>query len=84
MPIYEYTCSHCGSNTEILQKISDAPATKCPSCGNDALTKQISATSFHLKGSGWYVTDFKDKKTSSGNEKKAESGSKPADNSSDK
>lgn len=59
MPIYEYRCSGCGHETEVLQKMSDAPLTDCPSCGKPALTKLISAAGFQLKGSGWYVTDFR-------------------------
>lgn len=61
MPLYEYQCKACGESTELLQKISDDPATTCPHCQKDQLVKQISSTSFQLKGSGWYVTDFKDK-----------------------
>jgi len=59
MPFYEYECSSCGEQAEILQKISDAPARKCPSCGKSALKRLISAPVFRLKGSGWYETDFK-------------------------
>lgn len=63
MPLYEYHCTACQTSTEILQKISDAPATECPHCHQNALEKQISSTSFQLKGGGWYVTDFKNKST---------------------
>ena len=59
MPIYEYACQACGAQTEILQKVSDAPATDCPACGKPALSKTISAAGFRLAGSGWYETDFK-------------------------
>lgn len=59
MPFYEYVCSNCGAATEILQKISDPPATTCPKCHAEALSKQISAAGFRLKGGGWYETDFK-------------------------
>lgn len=62
MPLYEYHCKSCGENTEILQKHSDAPEKTCPFCHQDKLEKQISSTSFQLKGGGWYVTDFKNKK----------------------
>ena len=62
MPIYEYACSACGHQMEALQKISDAPLVKCPECGEDTLSKQISKVAFQLKGTGWYETDFKDKK----------------------
>ena len=66
MPIYEYICEECGHEKEAIQKFSDAPLTDCTECGQPALKKKISASAFHLKGSGWYQTDFKD------------SGSKPA------
>ncbi len=58
MPIYEYTCSACGVETEVMHKVSEAPG-DCPSCGKPALTKQISAAGFRLSGGGWYETDFK-------------------------
>ncbi len=59
MPIYEYQCQHCGHQLELLQKTSEAPAKKCPECGKNRLQKQISATTFQLKGTGWYATDYK-------------------------
>lgn len=59
MPIYEYQCQDCGESLEILQKISDAPATDCPVCGKPTLKKKVSAAAFRLKGGGWYETDFK-------------------------
>jgi len=59
MPFYEYQCRHCGHQTEVLQKISDAPLRKCPACGRNGLSKLISAPVFRLKGGGWYETDFK-------------------------
>jgi putative FmdB family regulatory protein len=59
MPIYEYRCSSCGHELEALQKFSDPPLAACPSCHADALVKLVSASGFHLKGSGWYATDFK-------------------------
>jgi len=61
MPIYEYQCSACGHKLEVLQRISEDPLTDCPDCGDPALRKLVSASGFILKGSGWYVTDFKDK-----------------------
>ena len=61
MPIYEYECQQCGHHLEVLQKISDAPLTKCPACQADALKKLVSAAGFRLSGSGWYETDFKSK-----------------------
>jgi putative FmdB family regulatory protein len=62
MPLYEYHCKNCGENTEMLQKHSDEPEKICPHCHQESLEKQISSTNFQLKGGGWYVTDFKDKK----------------------
>ena len=59
MPIYEYRCSSCGHQQEFLQKVSDPPRTECPKCQKPALTKLLSAAGFQLKGSGWYVTDFR-------------------------
>jgi putative FmdB family regulatory protein len=59
MPIYAYKCGSCGHAKDVLQKVSDAPLTTCPSCGADAFSKQITAAGFQLKGSGWYVTDFR-------------------------
>lgn len=57
MPIYEFQCPECGERTEVIQKISDAPAAECPKCGA-GMKKLISAPSFQLKGSGWYKTDY--------------------------
>lgn len=59
MPIYAYKCESCGHAKDVLQKISDAPLTQCPACGADAFRKQVTAAGFQLKGSGWYVTDFR-------------------------
>jgi putative FmdB family regulatory protein len=59
MPIYEYQCKDCGNRLEALQKISDAPLQECPACHQLGLTKLVSASSFRLKGGGWYETDFK-------------------------
>ncbi len=59
MPIYEYECTNCENHLEILQKITDEPIVKCSQCNKNTLIKKISKTSFALKGSGWYVTDFK-------------------------
>lgn len=61
MPIYEYQCSQCGHQLETIQKITDEPLKECPQCGKASLNKLISATSFQLKGTGWYATDFRDK-----------------------
>ncbi len=59
MPIYAYKCGSCGHAKDVLQKISDAPLTTCPACGAEAFSKQLTAAGFQLKGSGWYVTDFR-------------------------
>jgi putative FmdB family regulatory protein len=59
MPIYAYRCGECGHAKDVLQKLSDAPLTTCPSCGKDAFKKQLTAAGFQLKGTGWYVTDFR-------------------------
>ena len=76
MPIYAYKCAACGFAKDVLQKMSDAPLTECPSCGQPAFSKQLTAPGFQLKGSGWYVTDFRDgqKKSGGGQEPAAESG----------
>jgi len=57
MPIYEYICEKCGSHTEVIQKITDPPLKRCSKC-RGKLEKTVSRTSFQLKGSGWYVTDY--------------------------
>lgn len=57
MPIYEYECANCGKIEEVMQKISESPLTTCKHCSGN-LQKLISHSSFHLKGSGWYVTDY--------------------------
>ncbi|MGO4307712.1 FmdB family zinc ribbon protein, partial [Cupriavidus sp. RAF12] len=60
MPIYAYRCDACGHGRDVLQKMSDAPLTDCPSCGAaGTFKKQLTAAGFQLKGSGWYVTDFR-------------------------
>ncbi|MBX3628324.1 MAG: zinc ribbon domain-containing protein [Nitrosomonas sp.] len=61
MPIYEYLCNSCGVKKEHIQKMSDAPIKVCPDCHSENYTKLVSAAGFQLKGSGWYVTDFKNK-----------------------
>ncbi len=60
MPFYEYACTKCNHHTEVLQKITDPPITKCEKC-KGKMKKLISHSSFHLKGSGWYVTDYASK-----------------------
>jgi len=90
MPIYEYQCETCGQIEEVIQRFSDAPLTTCPHCSGK-LHKLISHSSFHLKGSGWYVTDYANKssannkskpksaaeKTASGDKKKTPKESSP-------
>lgn len=88
MPIYAYKCADCGHETEVLQKISDAPLTDCPDCGHPSMAKQVTAAGFQLKGSGWYATDFRNKdsgksgkadgKTESASDPKPDSAPPPA------
>lgn len=59
MPIYAYRCAACGHAKDVLQKLSDPLLTTCPACGAQAFSKQVTAAGFQLKGSGWYVTDFR-------------------------
>ena len=61
MPIYEYICKDCGHELEVLQGFRDSPLTECSACSAQALRKKLSAAAFHLKGTGWYETDFKNK-----------------------
>ncbi|NCT96733.1 MAG: zinc ribbon domain-containing protein [Comamonadaceae bacterium] len=81
MPIYAYKCESCGHAKDVLQKISDAPLSVCPACGADAFRKQLTAAGFQLKGSGWYVTDFRGGNGSGANSgvAAAPSEGKPAD-----
>ncbi len=69
MPIYEYECGACGDRHEIIQKFSDAPVRECPACGAPELKRLVTAAAFHLKGNGWYVTDFRDKDKKKGDGK---------------
>jgi putative FmdB family regulatory protein len=78
MPIYEYQCPKCGV-MEVSQRITDDPLVKCPQCKRRKVKKLISNTSFQLKGSGWYVTDYGGKKTGDGAESGDSGGSAPAD-----
>ncbi|WP_297475705.1 zinc ribbon domain-containing protein [Ferrovum sp.] len=59
MPLYDYRCTNCGKEIEVLQKISDPAPSQCPACGQATLSKKLTAAGFQLKGSGWYATDFK-------------------------
>lgn len=63
MPIYEYNCTACNHAFELIQKVSDEPITHCEVCGKDTAIRLVSAAGFQLKGTGWYVTDFKNKPT---------------------
>jgi putative FmdB family regulatory protein len=60
MPIYAYICPDCGFEKDQLQKLSDAPLTQCPSCSGGRFARKLTAPAFQLKGTGWYVTDFRD------------------------
>jgi putative FmdB family regulatory protein len=84
MPIYAYKCAECGADTEVLQRVSDTPLKDCPQCGRPALVKQVTAAGFQLKGSGWYVTDFKGKSApAKGDSAKVEGGQGKADTKAD-
>jgi len=63
MPIYAYRCDACGHAKDVLQKLSDPVLETCPACGQNTYRKQVTAAGFQLKGSGWYVTDFRGGKT---------------------
>jgi putative FmdB family regulatory protein len=81
MPIYAYRCESCGFAKDVLQKISDAVLTDCPTCGQAKFQKQVTAAGFQLKGSGWYVTDFRDGKggkPAGGGESTSDGDAKPA------
>ena len=72
MPIYAYECGACGATHDFLQKMGEGRKRKCPSCGALRLRKLVTAAAFHLKGTGWYVTDFRDKDKKKGPEEGAE------------
>lgn len=74
MPIYEYKCLRCNHEFEAVQKFSDAPVRQCSACGGP-VKKLISRSSFHLKGSGWYLTDYAGKSGPAGSKKPSESSS---------
>ena len=77
MPIYEYRCASCGHQQEFLQKVSDAPQTVCPRCGQASLVKMLTAAGFQLKGSGWYATDFRNPAAKAAPAAKTANGAKP-------
>ena len=76
MPIYEYQCEACEHKLEAIQKVSDDPLKECPACGKQRLKKLVSAAAFHLKGTGWYETDFKGKPKPKDETKKDETAKK--------
>jgi putative FmdB family regulatory protein len=71
MPIFDYHCEACGHHFDVLQKVGEGALRKCPECGKLKLKKQMAAPNFHLKGSGWYKTDFKDKSAKKDGDKAA-------------
>ena len=79
MPIYAYRCDACGFARDVLQKISDAPLTVCESCKQPSFRKQLTAAGFQLKGTGWYVTDFRGGSAPSTGTASAPAESKPAE-----
>ena len=84
MPIYAYKCSACGFAKDVLQKLSAEPLSVCPNCGASTFSKQVTAAGFQLKGSGWYVTDFRDgggKKGGDGDKSAAPPAAAPAEGS---
>jgi len=81
MPIYEYGCPKCGKTTEIMQKFTDRPLSRCPSCGGK-VSRIMSNCSFQLKGSGWYVTDYKKKDGGRNKETESKKSDTPKDSTS--
>ena len=75
MPIYAYKCASCGHAKDVLQKMSDTPLSVCPACGEASFQKQLTAAGFQLKGSGWYVTDFRNGNSGAAPAAKAEGSS---------
>jgi len=78
MPIYDYQCSSCGHKAEVMRKISAANTEACPECGKETFSKQVSAPSFQLTGSGWYATDFKGGQKSDATSKPSTSAAEPS------
>ncbi len=77
MPIYEYDCRACGKRHQAIQKMNDEPLQQCPNCSHPELQRVISASAFALKGTGWYVTDFSGKKTTTVVDNNSASETKP-------
>ena len=84
MPIYAYRCTACGHAQDVLQKMSDPLLTVCPACGASAYAKQLTAAGFQLKGSGWYVTDFRGGNTAAPKPADGSETPPPADKAGDK
>jgi putative FmdB family regulatory protein len=82
MPIYAYRCAACGHSKDLLRKLSDPPLADCPACGEPRFEKQLTAAGFQLKGSGWYVTDFRNPQAAPAGAKAGEA--KPDDAKADK
>jgi putative FmdB family regulatory protein len=80
MPLYEYACESCGHRFELIQRFADPPAERCVACGKEPVHKLISAPAIHFKGTGWYVTDYANKK--SDGSPKTDAGAPKADGSS--
>ncbi|MCQ9617731.1 zinc ribbon domain-containing protein [Paenalcaligenes niemegkensis] len=78
MPIYAYQCSNCHHEQDVLQKMSDPVLEVCPACGQHSYVKQVTAAGFRLKGTGWYVTDFRDSGKSAGTSESAGAASSSA------
>lgn len=78
MPIYAYQCAACGHAKDVLQKVSDPLLTTCPACGAESFKKQVTAAGFQLKGSGWYVTDFRNGSNTGAPPDKAAGDAKPS------
>lgn len=77
MPIYEYVCNGCGHEFEEWQKINDSPVRKCPKCSKRRVERLVSLSAFHLKGSGWYVTDYGGKKSGSAANEESKDSTEP-------
>jgi putative FmdB family regulatory protein len=84
MPIYEYRCQSCGHHLEALQKVDEGVLRKCPGCGALKLKRLVSAPNFHLKGTGWYATDFKKSANKDDKKEGAEGGKEGKDGATDK
>lgn len=72
MPIFAYRCAHCGFDKDVLQKRQDPPLVDCPQCGQPKFARRLTAPAFQLKGTGWYVTDFRDGAKAKGEPKPGE------------